>query len=67
MLETDNNVPTGFETKGAWHDRRAYLLEIIADIQLVGVKEQQNEVTPCSKPATDIDEVEGALNAMFLS
>ena len=44
-----------------------YLLELITDVKLVGVKEQQYEVTPCRKPAADVDEVVGAFNALLLS
>ena len=45
----------------------AYLLELIADIQLVWVKQQQNEVAPRSKPAAHINEVVGALYTLLLS
>lgn len=43
--------------------KAAYLLHLITDVQLGWVKEQQDEVAACSKPAADLYEVVCALQA----
>lgn len=45
----------------------ANLLELVTDVQLVRVKQQQDEVTSGSKPAAHINEVVGALYALLLA
>ena len=45
----------------------ANLLELITYVQLVRIKEQQDEVASRSKPAAHIDEVVGALDALLLA
>ena len=43
------------------------LLELIADVQLVRVEEEENEVTAGGEPAADVDEVVGPLDSLLLS
>jgi len=38
-------------------DWKLHLLHLVADVQLGGVEEQQDEVAACCEPATDLDEV----------
>lgn len=45
----------------------ADLLELVTDVQLVRVKQQQDEVASGSEPAAHVDEVVGALYALLLA
>lgn len=44
-----------------------HALELVADVQLVGVEEQEDEVAARRKPLADLHKVVGALDALLLT
>ena len=45
----------------------AHVLELVTDVQLVGVKEEENEIAARRKPLADLHKVVGTLNALLLT